>query len=114
FVSAAIGIPLPVYGFYVFDLGMTMQVGAILVNLAVISFIVNLGMSIIRARQENVHAVFVFTAACWLLATTMAGLLLVYNFSYSIFSRDSLSIHLLIAHMWIVCRILILVLFYGF
>ena len=113
FVSAATGIPLLVYGFYVFDLGMAIQVGAILVNLAVISFIVNLGMSIIRARQENVHAVFVFTAACWLLATTMAGLLLVYNFSYPIFSRDSLSYLSLHAHMGIVGWFLLMVLGVG-
>lgn len=113
FLTAASGIPLLVYGFYVFDLGLAMKMGAILVNLSIICFIVNLGVSIAKAKQENVHAIFVFTATCWLLATTMAGLLLVYNFSYPILSRDSLSYLSLHAHMGIVGWFLLMVMGVG-
>ena len=36
FAFSAIGIPLLIYGFYVFDLGWPLQVGGVLINLGVI------------------------------------------------------------------------------
>lgn len=112
-VFAAIGIPLLVYGFYVFNMGWPSQLGGIFINIAILIYLVNLLKSIGQSKNENVHAVFVFTAAVWLLVTTVAGLMLVYNFNYNIFEKDSLHYISLHAHLGIVGWFLLLVIGVG-
>src|SRR5690606_26509608 len=80
FWLTAIGIPLLIYGFYVFDMGLLMQIGAILINLGVICYLANVLGSSFKSNRRNVHAWYVITAALWLFATTFFGLLLVLNF----------------------------------
>ncbi|NGM60989.1 cytochrome C oxidase subunit I [Sphingobacterium sp. SGG-5] len=102
FWLTAIGIPLLIYGFYVFDMGLLMQIGAILINLGVICYLANVLGSSFKSNRRNVHAWYVITAALWLFATTFFGLLLVLNFRTPIFvgnSVDYLAIH---AHLGIV------------
>src|SRR5690554_4609988 len=89
FYFAAIGIPLLVFSFYKFNMGIIAQTGAILINLSIICYIANLIMSISNSKKGNVHAIFAITAAFWLILTTGLGLLLIYNFTYNILSRDS-------------------------
>ena len=113
FVLAAVGIPLLVYGFYFFNLGWPAQWGGILINAAIISYVVNLAISMIKSKHENVHAVFVFTAALWLLLTTVIGLLLLYNFTATIFPKDSLHYLPLHAHFGIIGWLLLLVMGVG-
>lgn len=113
FVLAAIGIPLLVYSFFQFQFNWPAQMGAILINAAVISFLVNMAVSILQSKSENVHAVFVFTAAAWLLVTTLIGLLLVCNFTRSILPNDSLHYLSLHAHIGIVGWFLLLVIGVG-
>ena len=113
FSLAALGIPLLVYSFYIFNMGILAQYGAILVNAAIVSYLLNLSISIARSKNENVHAVFVFTAALWLLLTTLVGLLLVYNFTLNILSKESqyyLSLH---AHMGIIGWFLLMIIGTG-
>lgn len=109
FILAAIGIPLLVYGFYIFDMGLLSQCGAILICLAIVAYLVNLAMSMIKSTHENVHAFAVFTAAIWLLTTAIVGLLLVYNFNYHVFSQSSLAYLPLHAHIGIVGWFLLLI-----
>lgn len=90
FFLAGAGIPLLAYGFFVFSMGWEAQWGGILINIAIIFYLINLFMSMRKSKSNNVHALFVLTAACWLLLTTLIGLLLIYNFTYSFLSRDSL------------------------
>src|SRR5690606_39642022 len=102
FWLTAIGIPLLIYGFYVFDMGLLMQIGAILINLGVICYLANVLGSSFKSNRRNVHAWYVITAALWLFATTFFRLLLVLNFRTPIFvgnSVDYLAIH---AHLGIV------------
>ncbi|HWK58557.1 MAG TPA: hypothetical protein VNQ80_14535 [Parapedobacter sp.] len=102
FGFSAVGIPLLVYGFYVFDMGWPMQIGAVLVNIGVICYLANVLGSSFKSKHRNVHAWYVITATLWLFATTFFGLLLVLNFRTPILSRNSvdyLSIH---AHLGIV------------
>jgi len=113
FVLAAVGIPLLVYGFYFFNLGWPAQWGGILINAAIISYVVNLAISMIKSKHENVYAVFVFTAALWLLLTTVIGLLLLYNFTATIFPKDSLHYLPLHAHFGIIGWLLLLVMGVG-
>src|SRR5665213_1436471 len=113
FAFAGVGIPLLVIGFYQFDFGCPTQTGAILINGAIIFYLINIGVSMVRSKKENVHAVFVFTGTLWLMITIIVGLLLVYNFTYNILSQDSLSYLPLHAHMGIVGWFLLLVIGVG-
>lgn len=112
FIFAALGIPLLVAGFYFFDIGL-MQSGAVVVNAAIICYIINVIRSILESRERNVHAWFIATASLWLFATTFFGLLLVFNFSHPWLPESSveyLSIH---AHMGVAGWFLLLVLGVG-
>lgn len=113
FVLAAIGIPFLVCAFFHFQFDWVAQTGAILINLAILSYLINLAISISKSKKENVHAVFVFTASAWLLVTTIIGLLLVFNFTKSILPKDSLHYLSLHAHIGIVGWFLLLVMGVG-
>lgn len=113
FFSAAAGIPLLVYGFYYFNMGWPSQCGGILINTAIVAYLVNLIISMAKSKHENVHTLFVFTAALWLLLTTVVGLLLIYNFSTVIFPKGSLHYLPLHAHLGIIGWFLLLVIGVG-
>mgnify|MGYP002795045692 FL=1 len=113
FITAAIGIPLLAYGFYVFNMGWPAQWGAILINTAILSYLGNLTLSMIKRKKVNVHATFVLTAALWLFVTTLVGLLLVYNFSDPILPTNSLHYLSLHAHLGIIGWFLLLVIGVG-
>lgn len=113
FASAAIGIPLLLYGFYIFNMGWPARLGGALIVFSILCYLINITGTITKNKTENVHAVFVFTAALWLLLTTGLGLALVYNFSYPIFSKNSLAYLPLHAHMGIVGWFLLLVIGVG-
>ena len=113
FILAAVGIPLLVYAFYTFNMGLGAQFGATLINAAILCYLINLIASLARNEHENVHAVFILTAVLWLLLTTLAGLLLVCNFSHTILPADSLHYLSIHAHMGIIGWFLLLVLGVG-
>jgi hypothetical protein len=109
FVLAGLGIPLLVYSFFQFQFNWIAKTGGILINLSIVCFLINLAFSILKSKKENVHAVFVFTAATWLLVTTLIGLLLIFTFTKNILSKDSLHYLSLHAHIGIVGWFLLLV-----
>ena len=113
FMFAALGIPLLVYGFYVFNMGWPAKWGGQLVILAIIAYLINLAVSMIKSKHENVHAIFVFTAALWLLTTAGIGLMLVYNFTYPFMPKSSIDYLPLHAHIGIVGWFLLLVIGIG-
>ena len=113
FVTAALGIPFLIAGFYNFYFGWAAQSGAILINAAILFYLINIAASMLKSKKENVHAVFVFTAALWLFITTLVGLFLVYNFTYNILSKDSLTYLPLHAHIGIIGWFLLLVIGVG-
>jgi len=110
FILASLGIPLLVTGFYLFDTGLILQSGAILVNASVICYFLNVITSIGDSKKYTVHAWFMATAALWLFSTTFFGLILVFNFSRIWLPENSieyLSVH---AHMGLAGWFLLLVL----
>ncbi len=109
FFLAAPGIPLLVYSFYYFSFGFVAELGAILVNAAVLTYLVNLGISMAKSKRENVHAIFVFTASIWLFLTTLIGLLLIFNFTRDFLTLGSVHYLSLHAHIGIVGWFLLLV-----
>jgi hypothetical protein len=113
FVLAGLGIPLLLYSFFHFQFNWIAKAGGVLINAAIVCFLINLAFSILKSKKENVHAVFVFTAATWLLVTTLIGLLLVFNFTKSLLSRDSLHYLSLHAHIGMAGWFLLLVMGVG-
>ncbi|CAN5745177.1 hypothetical protein BH10BAC3_BH10BAC3_09100 [soil metagenome] len=113
FIFAAFGIPLLVTGFYLFHTGWLLQSGAILVNAAVVFYLVNVISSIYESRKFNVHACFMVTASLWLFATTFFGLLLVFNFTKLWLPSSSLAYLSLHAHMGLAGWFLLMVLGVG-
>lgn len=109
FIFAAVGTPLLVYGFYTFNMGWPAQWGGILMLSAIIAYLINLAVSMAKSSHENVHAVFVFTAAVWLLTTAAIGLMLVYNFTFPLMTKSSLDYLPLHAHIGIVGWFLLLI-----
>lgn len=113
FAFCAIGIPLLVYGFYIFDTGWILKSAAIIINIGVLFYLLNVVLSIIHSSKSEVHAWFVAVASLWLFSTTFYGLLLVFNFTTTLLPNDSiqyLSIH---AHMGLVGWFLLLVIGVG-
>ncbi|HRP88431.1 MAG TPA: cytochrome C oxidase subunit I [Edaphocola sp.] len=113
FIFTGIGIPMVIYGFYTFNLGWILQAGAVLVNLGVICYLVNVFTGIFESKKVNVHAMFVGAAAFWLFSTTFFGLLLAFNFTLHLLPSDSVSYLTIHAHMGIVGWFLLLVLGVG-
>lgn len=113
FIFAAIGIPLLVVAFYRFDMGLVAKTGAILINLAVISYLMNLWLSMNNDKSQSVQAVFAFTAVLWLFATTLLGLFLIWNFTSNVFSEDSIHFLSLHAHLGIIGWFLLMIIGVG-
>lgn len=113
FILAAVGIPLLVYGFYVFDMGAPAKWGGRFVLLAILAYLINIAVSMAKSKSENVHGVFVFTAIVWLFFTAFFGLALVYNFTYDLMPHDSLHYLPLHAHTGIIGWFLLLVIGVG-
>lgn len=113
FFFAGSGIPLLVYGFYHFNMGWPVQVGGIAINLAVVFYLVNLGLSLAKCGSKNIHALFVCTAALWLFFTTLLGLLLALNFTMDVLDQNSLRYLSLHAHIGVAGWFLLLVLGVG-
>src|SRR5574337_1096597 len=90
FFLSAIGIPLLVYGFYVFDMGEIARWGGRFVLLSITAYLINLGISISKSKSDNIHAVYVFTSVLWLFITVFLGLVLVYNFTTHLLNQNSL------------------------
>lgn len=113
FGFTAVGIPILIFGFYVFDVGLPLQLGAILINTGVFLFVLNIWRSAFKSHKRNVHAWYVITAALWLFITTSFGLLLIFNFSTKILPGNSveyLSVH---AHLGIVGWFVLMVIGVG-
>lgn len=109
FLFSALGIPLLVYGFYHFELGLLFQTGAVLVNLGMLCYLVNVLVSIYESKRIEIHAWFMAAASLWLFSTTFLGLLLAFNFTKSILPADSLHYLPVHAHMGLVGWFLLLV-----
>lgn len=113
FWLAALGIPMLVYGFHTFQLNWISHLGGVAIVAAVLCYAINLAWSVSKSGTESVQAVFVLTASLWLLLTTAWGLLLLLNFSMSIFPEDSLVYLSAHAHIGIIGWFLLLVMGVG-
>lgn len=109
FLLLAVGVPVLVYGFYTFDMNIPAKLGGIFVVFAVLTFLINLAVSIIKSNRDNIHAMFVITATFWLFYTVLLGLILVYNFNTDLLPDHSLHFLSLHAHSGILGWFLLLI-----
>lgn len=113
FIFTAIGIPFLIAGFYVFDVGWTLQLGAVMVNLGILFYVINVFRSTRNSIKANIHTWFMVTASIWLFSATFFGMLLVFNFTLSLLPENSLAYLSIHAHMGIVGWFLMLVMGVG-
>ena len=114
FAMVGLGIPLLIYGFYVFNLGLPLKSGAILINLGTVCYLLNvLKTAFANNKLSNVHAWFALTAAFWLFTTTFFGLLLVFNFQGAVLVKSSVYYLAAHAHLGIVGWFLLMVMGFG-
>lgn len=109
FVFSAVGIPILIYSFYIFDMGLPAQIGAWFIVISIFLFLINIAMSMVQSKNESIHALFVITATVWLLFTILLGVAQVYNFTMNILPNESLYYLSLHAHTGIVGWFLLLV-----
>jgi hypothetical protein len=103
------GIILLVYCFWIFDPGLYMQTGSVLVLTGIIFFNVNVFFTVQHKKQESIFQEFIITSCLWLTLTALLGTLMVFNFRFSFFQKDHLHFLRLHAHMGIAGWFLMLI-----
>ena len=102
FVSLGLGTILLSYSFWQFSFRTMLFVGATLVVVAVIFFVVNVLMTAFSTKTKSIERIFIITAAIWLLFTVLAGLTLAINFVFPFLDVPNLELLKLHAHAGIV------------
>lgn len=113
FYFAASGIPFLIVGFYIFHTGWILQTGAILINLGIICYLINVISSIYESKKHTVQVAFMLAASLWIFSTTFFGLLLVFNFSKMLLPSNSVEYLTIHAHMGIIGWFLLMVIGVG-
>lgn len=96
----SIGVVLFVYSFWSFKVSFQLTLGASLINLAVILFLINITATLTKVREWNITATYLSAALFYLLVTAAAGLLLAINLGYPYINGNHLifiKYHLIIA-----------------
>lgn len=87
------GLALLVYSFWIFDPGILMQLGSLLLLGGIILFVINLFQTSrdkAGGGTSGIHQEFIRTAGIWLIATAVVGVLMVFNFRYPFLPKDHL------------------------
>ncbi|HET8827751.1 MAG TPA: hypothetical protein VFM79_00345, partial [Pelobium sp.] len=87
-----------VYSFWVFEPGLHMQCGSLLLLTGICSFTINIYITSQKIKKPDIYQDFIFTACIWLLATSILGALMVFNFRYAFLPKDHLLFLKLHAH----------------
>lgn len=99
------GVFILVYSFWFFLIDLPLVIGASLINLAVIIFLVNSIVTLTKVNEWNITATYLSAALFYLLTTVAGGLLLAINLGHPYIERDHLdyiSYHLIVAFIgWV-------------
>lgn len=98
-----------VYSFWVFDPGIHMQAGGLLLSLAILVFCILVFKTAASSKIVSAHKDFILTSCIWLAATAVLGTLMVFNFQYAFLPKDHLHFLRLHAHMGIAGWFLMLI-----
>lgn len=87
-----------IYCFWTFHIGNLMITSGALVVLAACCYGINVCVTAAKCREHRFEQAFLISSACWLLVTTVIGLLLAINLAYTFIPRNHLDILKLHAH----------------
>lgn len=86
-----LGVFTLAYSFWFFTIDLPLTLGASLINLAVIIFLINIIVTLTRVKEWNITAAFLSAGMFYLLVTAAAGLLLAINLGYPYIEGNHLS-----------------------
>lgn len=87
------------WSFWNLTTGWLMITGGSLVVVAAMLYLINVVLTGSLSQQANNQRYFLVSSACWLLLTTLIGLLLAINLKYPFFSRNHMEILKVHAHL---------------
>ncbi len=87
YLAGVIGL---VTAFWNFDIGLPMTISAILLVLAMLIFIFNISMSMLKVKKWNITGAYLIAALFYLLSTAAAGILMAINLGYPFIQGDHL------------------------
>ncbi len=87
-----------VYSFWVFEPGLHMQCGSLLLLTGIGSFSANMFITSKKIKKPDIYQDFILTSCIWLLVTALLGVLMVFNFRYPFLPQDHLLFLKLHAH----------------
>lgn len=86
------------YSFWVFEPGLHMQCGSLLLLTGISAFAINIFVTAKKIKKPDVYQDFILTACIWLLVAAVLGVLMVFNFRYAFLPKDHLLFLKLHAH----------------
>jgi len=113
FATLLPGVVLLVCSFWQFDIGWCMQLGAVLVLLALCTYAVNIYCTARIKKEQGIAAECLVTATIWLTLTGILGVLLVLNLRYAFLPETHLHYLKLHAHIGIAGWFLLLIIGVG-
>lgn len=106
FVTGLIAL---VCSFWIFDPGIHMQAGSLLLFASIFLFALNVFLTARKNKVQIIQQEFIITSCIWLLATALLGTMLVFNFMHPFLPKDHLHFLRLHAHMGIAGWFLLLI-----
>jgi hypothetical protein len=98
FILFSSGIIILCTAFYYFQVGSLMQMGAVLILMAILLFSINVFNTIRSTQEKCLEGDFILSSSFWLLTTVILGFLMVFNFQYPFLPKDHLHFLKLHAH----------------
>lgn len=90
FVLFGIGIVILAFSFWNFYVGISLQIAAIFIFLAILFFVTNVFLTSKNATQSSISIDCIIASVIWLLITCTIGLLMVFNFTYVFLPNEHL------------------------
>lgn len=87
-----------IYSFWVFDPGLHMQCGSLLLLTGISLFVINIFITAKKIKKPDIYQDFILTSCIWLLVTAILGVLMAFNFRYAFLPQDHLLFLKLHAH----------------
>ncbi len=107
FLLGVIGL---VTAFWNFDIGLHMTLSAILLVVAMLIFIANIGLSMTKVKKWNITGIYLIASLFYLFSTAAAGILMAINLGYPFIQGDHLQylkLHVDIAFIgWVLITIM--------
>lgn len=103
------GIPLLAYCFWIFSVGILLQIAASIMLVSFFLFFFNVVQTARKTENRKTEADFIVTSAIWLVLTGVVGVLMSFNFQYVFLDQSHLEYLKLHAHLGIIGWFLMLI-----